>query len=128
LVEVGLPIDHPEIPVGAPVYCSSSQAVKQHYRHAWPKPGLHRTRKPVAIDLFLTGAELTAVGRVILQGQEHPVQVRRTIAGPFSPAKDASAMATAARNAFEKLGDTSLVLDSFSFHNPENCFVPVSRL
>ncbi len=29
LVEVGLPRDHPALPIGAPVYCSSSQAVKQ---------------------------------------------------------------------------------------------------
>src|SRR5207302_6243420 len=35
-VEVGLPADHPDIPSGAPVYCSSSQAVKQKYRHERP--------------------------------------------------------------------------------------------
>src|SRR5204862_3154268 len=39
LVEVGLPRDYPAIPVGAPVYCSSSQEVKQKYRHQRPKPG-----------------------------------------------------------------------------------------
>src|SRR5437870_10795367 len=37
VVEVGLPPDHPPIPVGAPVYCSSSQAVKRRYRHDRPK-------------------------------------------------------------------------------------------
>ncbi len=50
VVEVGLPREHPAIPVGAPVYCSSSQAVKQKYRHARPKPGLYRTRKPIAVE------------------------------------------------------------------------------
>src|SRR5437764_3214333 len=34
LVEVALPRDHPPLPTGAPVYCSSSQAVKQKYRHS----------------------------------------------------------------------------------------------
>ena len=51
LVEVGLPRDHPEIPASAPVYCSSSQAVKQKYRHTRPKPGLHRTRRPIAVEV-----------------------------------------------------------------------------
>ena len=28
-VEVGLPVDHPELPAGAAIYCSSSQPVKR---------------------------------------------------------------------------------------------------
>src|SRR5262249_32790768 len=66
--------------------------------------------------------------RLASQGQETPIEVRRTIAGPFFSAKDAAGMQTAAFTAFEKLGNTALALDSFSFHNPENRFVPVSRL
>ena len=37
-------------------------------------------------------------------------------------------METAARGAFEKLGDTRLELESFAWHNPDGRFVPVSRL
>ncbi len=44
LVEVSLPADHPELPIGARVYCSSSQAVKQKYRYHRPKPGAWRMR------------------------------------------------------------------------------------
>jgi len=129
LVEVGLPAEHPDIPVGAPVYCSSSQAVKQKYRHTTPKPGLYRTRKPVAVEVLLTSAELSAVGRVAHTTGHLPMpEVRRTLARLFTPARDQQAMQAAARSAFEKLGDTSLTLHSFAFHNPENCFVPVSRL
>ena len=51
LVEVGLPRDHPALPTAAPVYCSSSQAVKQRYRHERPKPGLFHTRRAVDIDV-----------------------------------------------------------------------------
>ena len=50
LVEVGLPRDHPPLPVGAPVYCSSSQAVKRRYRHERPKPGLYRPRRAVEVE------------------------------------------------------------------------------
>jgi putative protease len=128
LVEVGLPREHPEIPVGAPVYCSSSQAVKQEYRHTRPKLGLHRSRTPVAVDLVLTSTQLVAVGRVARQPGAPVLEVCRTLAGPFAPARDRTAVAEAARGAFAKLGDTPLELESFSFNNADPCFVPVSRL
>ncbi|HEY7315284.1 MAG TPA: U32 family peptidase [Gemmataceae bacterium] len=126
LVEVSLPREHPDIPAGAPVYCSSSQAVKQKYRHARPKPGQHRTRRSVAVELVLTREELCAVGR--LAGPPPAVEVRRTLAGPFAPARDRTAFEPAARSAFEKLGDTPLILESFTCRNDDNLFVPVSRL
>ena len=53
VVEVELPADHPDIPRGAPVYCSSSQAVKQKYRHERPKPGFWHGRKSIAIEATL---------------------------------------------------------------------------
>jgi putative protease len=124
-VEVALPADHPPLPLGAPVYCSSSQAVKQKYRYVRPKPGLHRTRRRIAVEVTLTSTELTAVGRLLtMPGQE----VRRRLPGPFPLAKDAAAMASAVRGSFEKLGDTPLALESFAFRNDEARFVPVSRL
>jgi putative protease len=129
LVEVALPREHPTVPAGAPVYCSSSQAVKQKYRHARPKPGMHRTRRPIAVELVLTREQLTAVGRLIGTRSDSPAgEVRRTMPGPFSPARDRAALETAARSAFEKLGDTPLKLDAFTFQNAEGLFVPVSRL
>src|SRR5262249_8180580 len=54
LVEVSLPPDHPELPRGAPVYCSSSQAVKQKYRFHRPKPGAWRVRVPLSLHATLT--------------------------------------------------------------------------
>jgi putative protease len=126
LVEVSLPREHPHIPAGAPVYCSSSQAVKQKYRHNRPKPGLHRTRRPVAIEVVVTPANITASGRFVSPDMDAPIH--RTLAGPFPPARDGAAVEAAARGAFEKLGDTPLTLASFTWRNDDNCFVPVSRL
>jgi putative protease len=129
LVEVSLPAEYPEIPIDARVYCSSSQAVKQKYRYERPKPGLYRVRQPLRIGVVVTDAEITAIAGISPNcSGSSPLEVRRTAAGPFPPARDPRAVEQAARQAFEKLGDTKLSLESFAFHNPSNRFVPISRL
>ncbi len=128
-VEVGLPVDHPPLPVGAPVYCSSSQDVKRRYRHSRPKPGLYRTRRAVRVEAVLNDAELLVTGTVTpRRPEETPLTVSRTLAGLFSSAREPVAMDEAARGAFEKWGDTDIELESFVFHNPGRRFVPISRL
>src|SRR5262249_52321356 len=111
------------------VYCSSSQAVKQKYRHSRPKPGVYCTRRPVAGEGGLTRDGLTATGR-ISQGRrdEDVLEGRRTLPGPVAPAKDGAAMTDAVRNTFERLGQTRLELAALAFRNTDRCFVPVSRL
>jgi putative protease len=129
LVEVNLPREHPDIPVGAPVYCSSSQEVKQKYRPARPKPGLHRTRRPVAIELTVTPEQVIAAGRLLkADGDPSCREVRRILTGPFPTARDRESLEASARAAFEKLGGTPLELDSFIYRNDSGVFVPVSRL
>ncbi len=129
VVEVGLPPDHPPLPPGAAVYCSSSQDVKRRYRHDRPKPGLYRPRRAVEVEAVLTADELAVAGRIMpRRPDEPPMEVRRTLAGPFAPAQDAAGMETVARTAFEKLGDTRLELASLAWHNADGRFVPVSRL
>jgi putative protease len=129
LVEVSMPADHPEMSASAPVYCSSSQAVKQRYRHERPKPGLYRIRRPVEFEAVLTKEELIVTGRVNGGGPGHGVvEVRHTLTGPFTRAREPEAMEKAARDAFGKLGDTPLELAAFTFRNDGGCFVPVSRL
>ncbi len=122
VVEVALPADHPQIPADAPIYCSSSQAVKQRYRHSRPKPGLFRTRRSLDVTATLGADALTVIGWVA------GAEVTRTLSGPFAPAQHADTMTAAARAAFEKLGDTRLTLGAFHFDNPQGLFVPVSKL
>lgn len=125
LVEVELPQDHrdePALPLGAPVYCAASNSVKRRYSHDRPKPGLYRTRHPVAIELRVDESAVTAVGR------STGIEVRRQVEGTFTPAREPHLLDAAARAAFEKLGDTGLSLASFTCHNPGGRFVPVSRL
>ncbi|HZV07702.1 MAG TPA: DUF3656 domain-containing protein, partial [Gemmataceae bacterium] len=114
---------------GAPVYCSSSQVVKQKYRHSRPKPGLHRIRRSVAVEVIANSAEVTAVGRLVNRLPNEPaLEVRHAITGPFPSAKDRATLESTARGAFEKLGDTSLTLDSFTYRNDPGVFIPLSRL
>ncbi|MBM4069072.1 MAG: U32 family peptidase [Planctomycetes bacterium] len=128
-VEVGLPIEHPPIPAGAVVYCSSSQEVKRKYRYQRPKAGQFRPRRGLDIRGTLTEAELVVVGRIAPRHErEAGIECRRSLPGPFGPARDAVAMDTAFRGAFDKLGDTALSLESCELHNPDGRFVPVSRI
>ena len=122
-IEVGLPADHPPIPAGATVYCSSSQAVKRKYRFDMPRPGVFRARRPVRVELDLKPDALTARADA-----GAGIAAEAVLPGLFEPAKDAAKTELAARQAFEKLGDTRFVLSSLAFHNPGGLFVPVSRL
>jgi putative protease len=128
LVEVELPADHPAMPGGAPVYCSSSQAVKQKYRHDRPRPDRFRARRPVRIELRISQNEVVGIGRIVPRSShEPPLEVARTLSGPFPPANSAQAVLDNARTAFERLGDTRLSLASLEVHNEKGWFVPASR-
>jgi putative protease len=126
LVEIELPRGHPQVPLHAPVYCSSSQDVKQRYRHDRPKAGQFHNRWPLQVEVVVTASEVSATGRVQVAGE--PIEVACRINGEFPPARDAASLEQAARAAFDKLGDTQFMLRSFTLRNHENRFVPVSRL
>jgi putative protease len=122
IVEVGLPAEYPEIPVGAPVYCSSSQAVKQKYRHERPKPGLWHGRKPLHIDARLT------CDRLIVTARSGTVEVQRELPGPFANANDLAAIEQAVHGCFARLGQSIFSLESLTWTNEAGGFVPVSQL
>jgi putative protease len=127
LVEVGLPPDHPNLPRGARVYCSSSQEVKQKYRYYQPKPGAYRVRRPLRIEATLTPESLTVVAAAVAADGE-TVEARRALAGPLAPAQDVGQMQQAARTTFERLGNTPFTLAELRWKNDDSRFVPVSRL
>jgi putative protease len=123
VVEVGLPPDAPELPVGAPVYCSSSQEVKQRYRFEHPRADVYRNRKSLTVELHLAAERLTAVGRV-----GSTVEVQVVLPGPFPAARDPGQLEGVMHDVFSKLGNTNFLLERVSLDNPEGRFVPVSRL
>lgn len=123
LIEVGLPADHPELPIGAAVYCSSSQEVKRKYRHNRPKPGAYCIRRTMDVVVRLDEQKAVATGTC----RDSEVSATAEIAGPFAPAKEPDQVAQAAASACAKLGNTALSLGSFILENRANRFVPVSR-
>ena len=126
LVEIGLPDDHPAIPVGAAVYCSSSQAAKRRYKYDRPKPGEFKTRNVVNVCASLEKGKLTIT--VSPRGDLALCAVTREFMGDFEQSRDPKAMEEAFRAAFSKLGDTNLELGTVEFRNSAGLFVPVSRL
>jgi putative protease len=122
LVEVSLPREQPDLPVGAPVYCSSSQEVKQRYRYDHPKAGLYRQRKSLQIKVRLTATELVVVGSV------DEIEAQVTLVGQFPVAREPGQMVQAVHDAFAKLGNTPFQLGQILFENELASFVPVSRL
>ncbi len=122
VVEVSLPREHPDIPLGAPVYCSSSQEVKQRYQYDHPREGQHRRRRALNVKVVLTPQELT------MTGQAEGVEARVVLAGPFTAAKDPAHMDGVIHDVFARLGNSAFTLDQIRVENPEGYFVPVSRL
>lgn len=125
LVEVGLPADHPAVESGAPLYCSSSQNVKQQYRFPRPKPGLHRVRMAVTIVLNVSADKLEAVASLVMCDG---LVAKASLPGPFETCRDAGGVTQAAQAAFGKLGDTRFELAGFQVNNPDSRFIPVSML
>ncbi len=123
MVEVSLPPEHPLIQPGAPLYCSSSQTVKQQYRFARPKPGIYRVRMAVNVVINASANELEAMACLV---DCEELSVKAIIPGPFDPSRDAEAGLKAAQTSFEKLGETEFELAGFVFNNPDSRFIPVS--
>ncbi len=122
LIEVRLPPEYPAIPRGAPVYCSSSQAVKQKYRYDRPKPGQWHTRLPLDIEATLTAEVL------IVRASSEEIRIEERLPGPFEPAQDLQAVEQAVRASFARLGQSRFALQSLTWANPIGGFVPASRL
>jgi U32 family peptidase len=127
LVEVPLPDDYPTIPLGAPVSCSSSQAVKLRYQVESVNLGAQRARRPMHVlaDVSAGGLRLEAAAEI---APGRTVRADVTMAGALDAARDPAKTARSARAAFEKLGDTRFRLAALDWRDPAGRFVPVSRL
>ena len=125
-IEVPLPDGHPPITPGQPVFCTSSQQVKQRYR--WPsvRPALARARHPVVFTLETSPERL----RLTAETSGAPaVTVQLECTPPLSPArKPPEALEEDARRALAKLGDTPFELAEFRHSAPLSLFIPASTL
>jgi putative protease len=123
VIEVSLPPDHPVIEPGAPLYCSSSQEVKQRYRFPRPKPGMYRVRTPIHVVVEVGSSQVVA--RALIK---RGISEEAVLEGTFESSRDPAKIEVAAREAFGKLGDSRFELAEFTLFNPQGLFIPVSLL
>lgn len=124
-VAVRLPPDHPPLPAGAPVYCSSSQEVKRAFDFDRPRPGSFRVRHPVHVTARLRADELQLSGRAQVPGLPDLASAVR-LPGPFAPARSPEGTASALGKAFDRLGDTDWQAVETTLDDPDHLFVPAS--
>lgn len=128
-VEVALPEEHPEIPVGSRIFCSSSQAVKRSYDWETPRPALCKARIPVYFKLIIHDRELTVIAQPT--AGKHELDDVRTVLPldeSLSAAKQPEKVEAAVKQAFAKLGDTNFTLADIQIDNPDGLYVPASFL
>ncbi len=116
--EVALPPEAGEIPRGATVYHSASQAVRRAFPVAKPRSADLRLLKLADLTLTLTPEAL------ILEGCGERVCQPATL----SPAKDATRSRAAAERLLERLGDDGFRLRTLRFNDPQGLFLPASLL
>lgn len=129
LVEILLPRETPELPPGAPAYCSSSQRVKRSFDFPRPKPGEMRVRMPVDVtaELRADGGGITAT---VVSGRANGCSATASaeLPGPLAPARDPAGTEPAFQKGFARLGDTPFALKSLQLANPAGLFIPASVL
>jgi putative protease len=123
-VLVELPPDGPQIPNGATVCCTSSQAVKQRYPVSLPPAGERKPRRLVDVRVSVAPGEISADARTV---DGHAVS-SASVQGNYTPAKDPVRMRATVEEAFAKLGETEFALQTLDVANPEGLFVPMSHL
>lgn len=127
-VEVPLPSGHPALGVGATVYCSSSQEVKQRYRFERPRPGVFRVRAPIQVAITISADVVSATAAVVAAPEVPVVTAQAEERGVFDVGRRADAGEPAIREAFAKMGDTPFEVRELDIRNAERRFVPVSLL
>ncbi len=127
---VSLPADHPELPLGAPVYLASSQRVKRELKWHTPKPGEYRKRYPVdiKIDIAEKSIELTAAVHDETAAETLTTGILFTAEDTLSPARNPEQSFGAAKKIFSKTGETPFILDQLTLLNRTDLFIPASLL
>ena len=118
VVEVGLPPKFPELKVGDVVYLASASSVKGAYPYTKPKFAEVLQKRVINVQVMVENNLLSAC----CDG------ISVAVDGEFSVAQNPDKVFEVARAAFDKTGDTPFALGEFALHNPDNLFVPVSKL
>ncbi len=128
-VEILLPESHPKIPVGLPLFCTSSQVVKQAYD--WPKIRAvqQRVRYPLSFSLQVSENALQVNAQALSGGGNiSSAKIEMPLPEAASLAQKPELFNETARKCFAKLGDSEFKLAEFHLHNPDGFFVPTAVL
>lgn len=117
-VEVMLPREVSELPRGAAIMCSASQAVRRAFPVPTPRQTELRTLLPADLTLTLTPTAMILSGGGVM---------RKTPA-ILAPAKEPARTEEAARKLLSRLGEEGFYLRSLELRNPEGLFLPAALL
>lgn len=124
-VEAMLPTENlPDLPAGATVCCSASQAVRRRYQVQRPRPSDCRLTRPVRVRVTLRaeGLSLSAT----------PADPRFTVdvsvPVPLSLARQPDQTAGAIRRSLARSGGTAWQVVELAIDDPDGRFVPASTL
>ncbi len=117
-VEIMLPQEVTELPRGATIYCSASQAVRRAFPFSQPRATELRTLAPADLTLTLAPHEITLSGNGVTLSQ--PAEL--------PPAQHPDRSYEAAKKLLSRLGEEGFFLRKFTFNDPHACFLPASVL
>lgn len=121
-VEIELPKDAPQLPEGARVFCSSSQAVHRKFPVTRPRDTETRLTSPVDVVVSLSEVSI----RVSAEYQGEPVSVE--VPAALQPAVNSDATPGAVEKAFSRMGGSNWHLCSVSLRDPSKLYAPASLL
>ena len=124
-VEVALPDDAPPLPIGAPVFCSASQAVQRRYALRLPRAQACRAAEPLQVAVTLAAGGVTVTGTPVAWPE---LAVTLETAQPLGPARQPDQTAAAVRKAFERLGESPWELAALALDDLGGHYAPPSLL
>jgi len=130
-LEVALPDeDSPEIPRGAPIFCSASQAVRRRYAVRALRDADFDTGRPVSFRVSLRPGGIAAQAETLdtASTSAAPVNAEAWIPLALSSSKQPDKTAGAVRKAFSRLGDTAWRLEMLELDDPATLYAPLSAL
>ena len=121
-MEVELPPDAPQLPRGAQVFCSSSQAV--HRKFSFDRPRASETARSEPLPARVTLAPGGATACAILRG----VEIAVSMPAVLTPARNPALTAGAVAKAFGRTGESRWRFEPLDIDDPLSLYAPPSLL
>ncbi len=128
-VEVALPNHEvPVIPRGAPIFCSSSQAVRRHYALCTLRESDYNTGPPLAFRVTLHPDSIVARAETseLTSGAALTAEARIPLA--LAPSRQPELTSGAIGKAFSRLGGTAWRFGTLNVDDPYALYAPLSAL